>query len=216
MKFILIFATILISLSKAAIFSTGKVDILHADPTLQTAAPNTSITITIDSKTKLVQFHMITYTPSTIWTGFGFEYFPYIASNYHENTYAIILEYDINFQPIVTEYTLAYKSKGTIYSIPELTIISDTSNGLWREVIATRPITGTFTFPDATLRNNFQMIVTSAVHFKAPIYATSLRHRENPHERNFKTVTFQLLDIPRTPSPISIPLQTTQQPSNSP
>eukprot|EP01084_Bolivina_argentea_P180086 311120_1 len=111
-----------------------------------------TVNITINTDLNLVEIELSTSisTPH-LWKGFGFD------STSMFGTYAIIIDYTYPEQiPIVIETTLGDHNIGTVYTLPEITIISDINNGITRNVKLQRTINGTYSFP--TTPQTFNMI----------------------------------------------------------
>eukprot|EP01084_Bolivina_argentea_P041302 76204_1 len=104
---------------------------------------NNFVNLTINTNTNLVYIQLISYVSTTLrWNGFGFD------STEMAGTYTIIMDYLFpNQLPIVFETTLANHDTGTIYTNPEITILSDINNGITRTINLQRPTLGTFSFP---------------------------------------------------------------------
>eukprot|EP01083_Nonionella_stella_P019590 54405_1 len=103
-----------------------------------------TVNITIDTKLNLVDIELSILSTSAVWKAFGF------GSNVMLDTYSIILDYALPGETsIVLETTLAQRSIGTVYTVPEITVSSDTNDGTTRTVHIQRPIDGTYSFPTA-------------------------------------------------------------------
>eukprot|EP01083_Nonionella_stella_P022797 63029_1 len=137
-----------ILLSKSRRFITGFITVV--EPDVRSSNPethNASLSMIIDDTLETISFHFERYSDLNVWTGFGFEYLPYDWFNGHNNTYAIILEYDTdNGVPIVTEWTLGEFSRGTPYKTSTLYIHSDITHNNRRQVQVSRPLEATVTF----------------------------------------------------------------------
>ncbi len=109
----------------------------------QHLTPYNDINLTIDTDANLVYIQLISYvSTNSRWNGFGFD------STQMLGTYAIIIDYLFpNQLPIVFEASLGNHTTGTIYTTPEITILSDINDGVTRTIHLQRPIKGTFSFP---------------------------------------------------------------------
>eukprot|EP01083_Nonionella_stella_P095211 267237_1 len=178
-----------ISLSTSRRFTTGFVPVLRPNATnpYHTETHNASLSMIIDDTLDTISFHFERYSDLSVWTGFAFEHLPYERFNFHDNTYAIILEYDAtNGLPIVTEWTLGYAARGTPYKTKQIHIHSDITHNNRREVHVSRPLEGNFTFPS----NPSQLTVMAAFHMGEGSFET--RHQGNDDDRNHTTVTFRV------------------------
>eukprot|EP01084_Bolivina_argentea_P283957 486487_1 len=191
-------SSLLSSLSESRRFKSGLVTVVSPD----TASPethNASVSMMIDSTLGTVWLSLERYSDLIVWTGFGFEYLPYDRSNFHNATYAIILEYDtVTHAPIVTEWTLGKASRGTPYKTSTLHIHSDITHDNRREVQVSRPLEGRFTFPS----NPSQLTVMAAFHWIERAFEH--RHQGNDRDRNHTTISFTLEEEPTvSPTPIT-------------
>lgn len=185
MEILVIFCSSICFISTADLLSTGSTYVIRDDPSL-TETHETSISITINNETDTVEMHLTAYTPGTVWAGFGFEDHAYNPFHEHDGTYSIILDYDAQNgnEPVVTEWTLGWRSKGTRYATSEITVLSDATINNQREVVLTRPISGVFVFP--SFPSN--MTVISAVSNRFSDFSTSFRHESNEDDRNHSSV----------------------------